>query len=459
VTEPFRSIVVLVLLTGCASQLETPPETAEVVTDALPETTEVAATWAVPAGDTGEVDDDWLKTFNDRELEALVDEALREHNPNLRLLAAQVDRANAAARLAGAALQPTVALGADVSGVSGTQSGSSSSAGAGVALSWEADVWGRVQAGAQAAEENLRASVADFEFARQSIAANVAKTWYLATELNQQRLLARALVELLAEMVVLVETKERVGQVAMQDVYLVRADLASSEDALRQAVAGQQQARRALEILLGRYPSGEIEGASDIPDRPPPIAAGIPADLIQRRPDLIAAERHVASAFFLTEEARLAQLPSFNLTVGAGGSSSMDELLGNLAVGMMAPLYTGGALEAQLDIATADQQAAIGAYGAQLLIAFEEVEGALLNEFLLAEREQFLRSAVSNNNEALKLARTQYDVGQIELLNVLQIQSRWIGSKVGLLRIRNEQLANRIDLHLSLGGSFDTSQD
>jgi outer membrane protein TolC len=417
----------LILLAGCASKLEAPPETVEVVADALPETTDVAVEWSAPAGDTGAVDDAWLKTFNDPELEALVEEALHERNPSLRLLAAQVDRANGAARLAGAALQPTVALGADVSGVSGSQSGSSSSAGAGVAVSWEADVWGRVQAGAQAAEENLRASEADFEFARQSIVANLAKSWYLATELNQQRLLAESLVELLAEMVVLV-------------------------------VSGQQQARRALEILLGRYPAGEVEGAQDIPARPPEITVGLPADLIQRRPDLIAAERRVASAFFLVEEARLAKLPSFNLTVGAGGSSSMDELLGNLAVGMVAPLYTGGALEAQLDIATADQQAAIGAYGVQLLAAFEEVEGGLLSESLLAEREQFLRSTVSNNGEALKLARTQYDVGQIELLDVLQIQSRWIGSKVGLLRIRNEQLANRIDLHLSLGGSFELVQ-
>lgn len=444
------------LLGGCATRLEAPPETDAVVADALPETTTIAAEWSAPAGDTGEVDDDWLKTFNDPELESLVAEALDTQNPNLRLLAAQVDRANAAARLAGAALQPTVAVGADLSGTSGTQSGSRSSAGAGVALSWEADVWGRVQAGALAAEENLRASVADFEFARQSIAANVAKTWYLATELNQQRLLAAELVGILEETVSLVETKERVGQVTMQDVYLARADLGSAEDALRQALSGQQQARRALEILLGRYPAGEIEARADIPDMPPEITAGLPGDLIQRRPDLVAADRRVAAAFFVTEEARLAQLPSFNFTVGVGGSSSLDELVGNLALGVVAPLYTGGALEAQLDIATADQQAAIGAYGAVLLSAFEEVEAALLEEALLTERESFLQSVVDNNAEALRLARTQFDVGQIELLNVLQIQSRWTGARVSHLRIRNERLVNRINLHLALGGSFES---
>ena len=96
--KPASLLVSFVLLTGCASKLETPPETAEVVADALPETTEVVAEWSAPAADTGAVDDDWLKTFNDPELEALVEEALHERNPNMRFLAAQVDRANAAAR-------------------------------------------------------------------------------------------------------------------------------------------------------------------------------------------------------------------------------------------------------------------------------------------------------------------------------------------------------------------------
>jgi hypothetical protein len=170
------------------------------------------------------VDDDWLATFEDPQLEALVAEALNTQNPNLRILSAQVDRATAAARLAGAALKPTVALGGDLSGVS-----------------WEADVWGRVQAGVNAAEESLRATVADFEFARQSLIAGVAKSWYLATELRLQAELSQEVVDLLTESVTLVEKKQQVGQVSMQDVFLVRADLASAEDALQQAISGQQQ--------------------------------------------------------------------------------------------------------------------------------------------------------------------------------------------------------------------------
>ena len=126
-----------------------------------------------------------------------------------------------------------------------------------------------MQAGANAADENLRATVADFEFARQSLVANVAKSWYLATELQLQAGLAQEFVNLLSESVSLVEKKQQVGQVGMQDVFLARADLASAEDALQQALSGQQQARRALEILLGRYPAGEIEMATELVPVPP----------------------------------------------------------------------------------------------------------------------------------------------------------------------------------------------
>ncbi len=241
----------------------------------------------------------------------------------------------------------------------------------------------------------------------------------------------------------------------MQDVHLARADLASAEDALRQAIGGKKEVQRALELLLGRYPAAEVETADELVPVPPPVPVGLPADIIERRPDLVAAERRVASAFFLTEQARLARLPSFSLSAGVGGSSDLDDMILNLGAGIMAPLFTGGALEAQLDSATADQEAAIAAYGQSLLRAFEEVETSLTNERLFAEREVYLDTVVDENERALELARVQYDVGQIDLLSLLQIQTKWIGARIGLLRIQNDRLAQRVNLHLALGGSFE----
>jgi multidrug efflux system outer membrane protein len=449
------SLALCLVVAGCATRLQEASPQEAVLADALPETTELLAEWAAPPGDTGHVEDGWLASFNDPQLEALVAEALDEKNPNLRILAAQVDRATAAARLAGSALKPTVALGGALSGTSGPDQVEQQSAAAGIGVSWEPDIWGRVQAGVNAADENLRATVADFEFARLSLVANVAKTWYLATELQLQTDLATEIVDILGESVALIETKQKVGQVTMQDVHLVRADLDSAEDALRQAEAGKQQARRALEILLGRYPAGEIAAATELVPVPPPVPAGIPSDLIERRADVIAADRRVAAAFFITEEARLANLPSFPLNATVGGGSGVDSLIADLSLGITAPLYTGGAIEAQLEIATADQEAAIAAYGATVLRSLEEVEASLTNERLLASRERFILSATENNKSAYDLAKIQYDVGQVDLLSVLQMQSRWVGARVNLLRVKNARLAERISLHLALGGDFD----
>lgn len=454
----FSLLFSVILITACATKLDEPPGHEELLGESLPETTVIPAEWTAPEGDTGAVDDGWLADFNDPQLEMLVAEALDAQNPNMRLLSAQVDRAEAMARLGNAALQPTVMLGADLSETGGNKAVSGTSSSAGVTVSWEADVWGRVRAGASAADESFRASVADFEFARQSLAASVARTWYLATELRMQEHLAGEVVGISAELLRLVEAKHKVGQVTMQDVYLARADLNSAEDALRQAIGGQQQARRALEILLGRYPAAEIQTADELVPVPPPVPAGIPVDLLQRRPDLLASERRVAAAFYLSEEARLARLPSFTLTATLGGNNDLNDLIGNLGAGMVAPLFTGGALEAQLDAANADQKSAIAAYGLTLLTALEEVETDLSQEQLLLERERFLAASASNYESAWRLAEKRFDVGEIDLLSVLQMQASWVGARIALLHVRNQRLAQRIDLHLALGGSFEKSE-
>ncbi|MCP4767173.1 MAG: TolC family protein [Gammaproteobacteria bacterium] len=444
--------VIAVLSTSCATKLEEAPTSDEVVAEALPDT-EIAAVWSAPAGDTGAVDDDWLTSFNDQQLEQIVDEALRLQNPNMRILAAQVDRAEAAARLAGAALKPNIGLAAGLSENIDASGPEASNSGGGVTMSWEADVWGRVEAGANAAEENLRATVADFEFARQSLVAGVAKSWYLAIELQGQEDLAREVVDIRTDLLGVVETREELGAVSTQDVYLARSDLNAAENVVRQTVAGQREARRALEVLIGRYPGAQIEIAPELVPVPPQISAGLPSELLERRPDLIAADRRVAREFLLTEEARLASLPRFSLSAGAG----IGDTISSLSAGLFAPLYTGGAIEAQLDGATASQQAAIAAYGAAALNAFEEVETALTNERLLAEREGFLQGIVSNEFQAYEIERIRYDSGATDILSVLQIQSRWIGGRIALLRLQNERLAQRINLHLALGGSFEVA--
>ena len=127
--------------------------------------------------------------------------------------------------------------------------------------------------------------------------------------------------------------------------------------------------------------------------------------------------------------------------------------MGNFVSGVAVPIYAP-ALQAQIAIASADQQAALAAYGQTVLRSLEEVETALFNDHLLEERELFLAAQVAGNRRALDVHRKQLQVGMITALPVLQVQARYVGSQVLLTRIRNERLAQRVDLHLALGGSF-----
>ncbi len=328
-------------------------------------------------------------------------------------------------------------------------------------MQWELDIWGKLGAAASASEETFRATEADLESARQSLVAQTAKAWFLATETNLHKQMAAEAVAIYLDTLEIVQTRVEVGAGQPQDVYLAKADLAAAEERQRQALGAFEQSVRSIEVILGRYPAAELEVPSSFVPNPPGIPVGVPAELLERRPDLIAAERRVAAAFQRIAAAKAAKLPSVSLTASGGSSSSeLIDLVGassnffSLGANFVVPLDIGGGLEAQVEIETAQQQAALASYGSIALRAFSEVESALANESLLQDRETFLAAAVENNKSALDIANTQYEVGQIDFLSVLQLQARTLNSRISLIRIKNARLAQRVDLHLALGGSF-----
>lgn len=239
----------------------------------------------------------------------------------------------------------------------------------------------------------------------------------------------------------------------MQSVHLAKADFASAQEAARKAFSAEKNAKRSLELLLGRYPSADLATNSTLTAVPPEVAAGIPSEILERRPDLIAAENRVASAFFKEKEAELLHLPRFSFSIGLS-LNNVTDAIGNLAAGIFAPLYTGGAIEAEVENATAVQQEAIAAYGNTALTAFKEVETALAGEEHLAKREEYLQTVAQENFKAYELVKAQYDVGKIDMLDLLTVQNKWVQAKIALVDVQTQRLLNRTGLHLALGGSF-----
>jgi NodT family efflux transporter outer membrane factor (OMF) lipoprotein len=452
-----------IMIAACAKP-QTSPTTDEVIEAALPETTEIAQSFTqVPSWSDiiaeGAVKDGWLKTFGDAELEKIVAEAL-QNNRELAVAGANLDAAAALATQAGARLIPAVNVGG---GAQSTDRGdnTTNTSGAALNMQWELDIWGKLSSAAAAADETYRATEADLEAARQSLVAQTAKAWFLATEANLQLALSEEAVKIYEKTLEIVETRVEVGAGSPQDVFLAKADLNAAKERQRQAIGALTQSVRSIEVILGRYPSAELEVAHEFVPTPPGIPVGIPAQLLERRSDLIAAERRVAAAFQRIESARAAKLPGLSLTASGGSSSNeLLDLVGassnffSLGANFVAPLDLGGGLEAQVEIETAQQEAALATYGSVALSAFNEVESGLTNEQLLLEREAFLASAVENNSNALDAAKTQYDAGAIDFLSVLQMQARTLNSRISLIRIKNARLAQRVDLHLALGGDF-----
>lgn len=454
--------VLAAVLAGCG----TAPSQEQVEQDvdqAMQQQTPATPTGWSNSAEVGAVQAGWIESFNDPALSTLVVEA-QSHNRDLAAAAANVDRAWALARQAGASLRPDVGLSA-----SGAQSGAADSSrpdatslSLGVQVSWEADVWGRLKSGQRGAVASAQAAEADFRAARQSLAAATAKAYFSAIEASVQANIARETLEILQETQRIVNVKYDNGISSAQDVSLARSDLASARERLTTVEGSQRDATRALEALLGRYPGAELEVRKSLPSAPPPPASGLPSDLLERRPDIIAAERRVAAAFNATNQARAARLPSIGLTSNVGGaSSSLSDLLDptniawSVGTSLLAPIFDGGTRREAVEAASADQEQALAAYGQAAITAFSELESNLDQGVVLQQRIVDLNEAAAEAAKAFRIAQLRYDEGEEDLLSFLTIQQRVIGARSSLSGVERLLLEQRVNLNLALGGSWD----
>jgi NodT family efflux transporter outer membrane factor (OMF) lipoprotein len=456
-------LVVLVAgaaITGCKTQ--SPPSQLEIQQQALGDFT-VTNPWKAAPSSSEPIQDNWLATFEDPQLDAIVAEAVT-HNVDLRIAATRVEQANLYVNLAEAALRPAVGiLGTGGFKMGGGSDITSALQGIAIGVAWEPDLWGRLRYARNAAQEAAVAVQADYEFARQSLAATTARTWYLAAETWLQLQIAQDMARTSQEFVTLAEDRFRIGVGNEQDTALARATLGSFQDSARQIRLAHEQTIRALEVLLGRYPSAELETRQNLPPLPGDVPTGIPLDVLERRPDMIAAERRVAAAFNRVGESKAAQLPRIILNAGAAALESdilqlkedFENPVGSAGGKLVAPIYTGGALKTQVEITNSEQEAAILAYARSALNAINDVESALAAGQTLQQRFDGLQQVVDDNQRALELARNSYEVGRQDLRSVQQQQLSLYAATITRLRVQSEQIAQRINLHLALGGSFE----
>jgi NodT family efflux transporter outer membrane factor (OMF) lipoprotein len=331
--------------------------------------------------------------------------------------------------------------------------------------SWEADVWGRIRSKKAAALAESGALEADYEFARQSLAAAVARAYFTVIEASQQEANAQETLDLYQQYSKLTEAQKQQGFASDFDLSQIRSRTAAAQDALYTAQAVRAQTIRAIEVVTSHYPSGRFEVRRSFPDQPRAIPAGLPAQLLERRPDVIASERRFAAAFHRVTEARTARLPRFVISAGSGlGTAQLDSVgtlngvIWSLAAGVTQPIFFGGELKAAQDLRTAEQQAAAASYVGVALRAFEDVEDALANDYYLHKREGALSEAVSSSAESVKLGGHQLEQGQADMFTILRLGGENLAAKVQLTQVRASRLRERVNLYLALGGDFAGSE-
>ena len=458
----------LVLAAGCSRPLQRPERSLSV---APPKVWQGGETITAASEET-----DWWAHFGDRGLDNAVSRALT-FNQDLRAAAARVSAAEAEARIAGAAMRPSVDLslnrgrqrqnfvGLPIPGREGSVlSTTYSSAGVSLGIAWEADVWGRINAGKLVAAATTQARQADLIAARLSLTGQVTKAWFAAIEAQRQVGLTRASLKSYETSAERVRERFQRGLRPSLDLRLALTEIQRGEALLQQRQEQLRRAVRQLEILLGDYPKGEHALAEDLPRVPEAVPAGLPSELVHRRPDLVSVERELLAADARIQQSKADLRPRFSLTTSGGtASNSLTDLLDgdflawSLIGGLTQPIYNRGRLKTAVKRDEAHAREVAARYESAMLRAYGEVESALAAASALAGREKALEAATKQSLGARDEAERRYRAGLAGIITVLSSQRTALDSESQLLTVRRQRLDNRVDLHLALGGGFATN--
>lgn len=448
-------LFVLLLLAGCSLHnpvkvvlpVETPPEYLELQAVAEP---------GLPV-------DQWWLAFNDEHLNLLMEE-LFDQNLELSQSIARLQQVEATFKITRSVQSPVLTVGGNLSrsqqpGLAGNFTGSSQQLS--LAAGYELDLWGKLAAQSRASELELSASRQDLQTLYLGLTARLTDLYFFAVEQRAQLALTDQSIASFADTLGRVENRYRLGLVPAVDMYQARQSLAGAQAARYGFETNLAEAEHAIAVLIGRYPerspAGELE---QLPNAPALFSAGIPAELISQRPDLRAALRRVEAADARVAVAIADRFPSISFSGGYGSlrqevtagliKGEFWSLLSNLAM----PLVDGGRRRAEVDRKEAALREAVARYQQKVLLAFQEVEDALVNNYATEQRVKRLAETAQATAATLRLSTDRYLSGLVDYLPVLTAQRTDFDISSRLLAARRQLLADRISLARALGGEW-----
>ncbi len=413
----------------------------------------------------------WWKAFGDPVLDALVAEAL-VHNDNVRIAVANLEQAAAVFTQSRSQLFPQIGYDASAARSRSPQPGLPPEVArlipnpddayrAGLSASWEIDFWGRIRRLTEAARAQALASDEARRSIIVSLVAGVATNYLQLRGLDAQLAIARQTLAAYGESVKLFGLQFKYGQISQMNVAQVQSQYETAAAQIPQIESQIAQTQDALSILLGRNP-GPIERGKTIDELvPPAIPAGVPSELLERRPDLRQAEQALIAASAQIGAARALYVPAISLT-GALGTSSND--LSKLFSGpsrawsyagqLVGPIFTFGAISGQVAQAEAARDAALWNYRLAIRNAFGDVDNALVANGKIAEQLAAQGRLVSSLKDYARLARLQYNGGYAPYSTVLQAEQSLFPAELTLAAVRTSMLASSANVYKAMGGGW-----
>ncbi|MCH7565031.1 MAG: TolC family protein [Gemmatimonadetes bacterium] len=429
---------------------------------------------------------EWWHDFNNPTLDALIDSALVS-NLDLMEAVARVEEARAQSGIAWADLFPQIQAGADVSktsqpantgigGALGGPAGDSAQAGpsfdrfdfttysASLGFSWELDFWGRARNDGRAAVADLMASRADLHAARLGVLSETISTYFQIADLRERVGLTRETADVLEEREALTVTRYDRGLVSSLELYQVRLDLRAAQASLPQIEIQLADAEGRMAVLLGRY-AGRIEGLLGEVLNPVqvtrPIDTGIPADLLLQRPDVRAAAERLEAARFRVGARKAQLLPTLTLSGSAGRQSQdvgglfdADQWFTNLIAGLTAPIFQGGRLRNNVELAEAQYTQFAAAFGRTVLTAVYEVETSLRRYEEERQRYGLLTSQQDEARASADLQSRRYAAGVAGYTDYLDALRTLLGVQSTLSAAGTDLALARLGVHRALGGGW-----
>lgn len=440
-----------ITLSACAPTLQDAPLGAAVAPP---------ADWRTSLEVTAPVEADWWASFGDPQLSQLVERA-RAANPDVQVALARVEEARATELASRGFLLPS--LGAGVEGGVQREVSPFGQAQTTVAAqpafraSYELDLFGKNAARVDAAEAGVAASAAAAEAARLSVSAAAASGYIILLALDRRLSVLEETLVARQEAVKFARDRAEVGYTSQLPLRQAEAEYQATAQLVPQLQAQIARQENALSVLTGTMP-GAIERGGTLEQLiQPPAPATLPSELLRRRPDVAAAEYRIAAADAQMRVARADFLPSIDL--GAAAGLVLSDLLADpvgvwsLGGSILAPIFQGGRLQAQLDGATAQRDQAAWAYRSTVLDAFREVEDRMAVLSNLKEQESALEAQRVAVADALRHARNRYRAGYTPYIEQVDAQRALLGVELSLIQVRADELTALVGLYQAVGGS------